>query len=54
MAAKRHEHRYYINGPIKRMAEADGYVMVRRPGCTPFILSRKEWDALEPVTLEKL
>lgn len=25
------------------MAEASGYVMVRRPGCMPYVLSRKEW-----------
>ncbi len=28
------------------MAEARGYVMVRRPGCAPFVMSVAEWNAL--------
>jgi hypothetical protein len=38
-------------GPIRLMAEADGYVMVRRPGCLPFVLSAANWLAL-PLTTE--
>lgn len=43
------ERRNYEGGPICFMAKADGYVMVRRPGCTPFILSAKEWEWLSLV-----
>lgn len=28
---------------ITYMAHAKGYVMVRRPGCTPFVISEKQW-----------
>ena len=28
------------------MARADGYVMVRRPARTPFVMSDKEWSTL--------
>lgn len=28
---------------IRFMARADGWVMVRRPGCTPFVLSEQTW-----------
>ena len=35
---------YY--GSIRKMASADGYVMVRRPGCTPFIMSEQAWLSL--------
>jgi hypothetical protein len=40
------EDRYDKHGRIRLMAEADGYVMVRRPRAYPFVLSRKEFDAL--------
>lgn len=40
------ERRDYGGGPIRLMAKAEGYVMVRRPGCLPFILSVKEWESL--------
>ncbi len=33
-------------GWIKALAIADGYVMCRRPRAMPFILRRKEWDAM--------
>lgn len=29
-----------------KMAEADGYVMVRRPGCIPYVMSKRKWEAL--------
>lgn len=28
------------------MAEAEGYVMVRKPYCMPFVVTRKFWNAL--------
>lgn len=32
------------DGPVIVMAEADGYVMVRRPGRMPFVVSRRKFD----------
>lgn len=51
VARKIREERYDRYGPIRKMAEADGYVMIRRPRATPYAISQKEWDALarEPV-----
>ncbi len=31
---------------LTEMARAQGYVMVRRPGCSPFILQAHDFDAL--------
>lgn len=33
-------------GPLRLMAKAEGYVMVRRPGCVPFVLQESDWLAL--------
>lgn len=30
----------------REMARADNWVMARRPGCIPYTISAKEWDAL--------
>lgn len=30
-------------GPLRLMAEAEGYCMVRRPGCMPFVLSSQNF-----------
>lgn len=43
--AKR-ESRYDQHGEFRLMTEASGYVMYRRPGRLPSVMSRKEWDAL--------
>jgi hypothetical protein len=32
---------YDIHGQVRVMAVADGYVMARRPGCGPFVVSIK-------------
>ena len=40
-------------GPIRLMTSAGGYVMVRRPRCAPFVLSIKEYEALECVMPEQ-
>lgn len=32
----------YVDGPIKVMAEVDGYAMVRRKGCMPFVIPSKD------------
>lgn len=34
------------HGELRLMAAAKGYVMVRRPGCMPFVMSGKEWDRM--------
>lgn len=34
---------------IRYLAHADGYVMCRRPGAVPFVLSAKIWAGLRPV-----
>ena len=33
-------------GQLKPMAFADGYVMARRPGCIPFVMTEREWQKL--------
>lgn len=35
--------------PSREMARAEGYVMVRRKGCLPYIIAAKTWDALPEV-----
>lgn len=40
------ERRYDRYGEFRWMTEAEGYVMCRRKGCGPFVLTRREWDAL--------
>lgn len=40
------ERRYDLNGELRLMAKADGYVMVRHPGAMPFVLPLKVWDRL--------
>lgn len=30
------------DGPVRVMAEADGYAMVRRKGCIPFVIRSKD------------
>lgn len=42
-AVKRGDRTIDEHGEIRVMAVADGYVMVRRPGCLPFVLSVKEF-----------
>ena len=44
-AVKRKGERRDNGGPIVLMAEADGYVMARRPGCLPFVMWAGDWDA---------
>ena len=34
-------------GPVNYMADANGYVMVRRPGSVPFVLAERKWLELE-------
>jgi hypothetical protein len=41
---KNAERRYDRYGEMRLMTEADGYVMMRRKGAMPFVVSRDEWD----------
>jgi len=45
------EKRYDAYGEIREMNRVDGYVMIRRPRCSPFVKSVKEWDGMsvEPI-----
>lgn len=47
MAKTNREVRYDRYGKFVFMAEADGYVMARRPRCMPHVYSRKKWDAMD-------
>lgn len=53
--AKR-EHRYDRHGRIRLVARAEGYVMARRPGCAPFVLTERKWDSMdrEPWSPERI
>lgn len=31
-------------GPVRFMTAAEGYVMVRRKGCMPIIITTKDWN----------
>lgn len=33
-------------GPVRVLAVAEGYVMARRPHCSPFVLREGEWSKL--------
>lgn len=46
MARRAAEQRYDHIGPVRLMAQADGYRMVRRPGAMPFVLTDAEWAGL--------
>jgi hypothetical protein len=46
------EVRYDDLGPRRVMAVAEGYVMVRRPGCAPRLMTLKEWAKASPTPLE--
>lgn len=36
------------HGPLVYMANADGYVMVRRPRAVPFVMTETGWRKLAP------
>lgn len=44
----RHYNRTHME--VRIMAKAEGYVMVRRKGASPFIITENDWLAGEPVT----
>lgn len=37
-------------GPLRILASAERYVMVRRPGAVPFVMALDKWDTLPPDT----
>ena len=46
----RYGHNYALRSPaawtkITYLANAKGYVMTRRPGCSPFVITEKQWLA---------
>jgi hypothetical protein len=43
--------RYDGLGKLKLMAKVDGYVMLRRPKCMPFVRSVGQWNAMSAVPL---
>ena len=40
------ERKYDQHGEVVFMAQADGWIMVRRPRCVPFTMTKNEWSAL--------
>ena len=46
MPRRKREVRFDPVGEIRLMAQADGYVLVRRPGCMPFVLRAAEWGKM--------
>jgi hypothetical protein len=36
---------FKTGGVVRFMVEAEGYVMVRRPGCTAFVVNAKTWES---------
>lgn len=49
---KKREERFDRRGPIRLMAIADRYCMVRRPGAKPWVLPLLDWNSLAE-TLEE-
>lgn len=47
MAVARKECRYDNHGRIVLVARGSGYVMVRRPGCLPFVKTEKQWAKMD-------
>ena len=39
--------RINTGGVVRYMTEADGYVMVRRKGCLPFVVPLEWWNSWE-------
>lgn len=42
----KHVARWHNGAESREMARANGWVMVRRPGCAPYTIGEREWDAL--------
>jgi hypothetical protein len=36
-------------GPVKFMAAVDGYAMVRRPRCIPFVVPVSDWNSWDEI-----
>jgi hypothetical protein len=50
---QKRERKYDRYGPIVKMAEADGWLLIRRPYRLPSAMSRKEWDRLSSKPLSQ-
>ena len=48
MTPRAAEWRWYHGALARFMASAEGYVMVRRKGGMPFVISKREWEQCEP------
>ena len=49
MDVKRGQHRRDTHGTYRVMVVAEGYAMVRRKGCAPFLRRVKEIEANDPL-----
>lgn len=46
MSARKVVAKWHEGAESREMARANGWVMVRRPGCIPYTMFAKEWDVL--------
>lgn len=46
MSLSMHEPRWDRGAESRYMVDAQGYVMVRRPGCAPYVMTLKDWMKL--------
>lgn len=53
MLKARNDGSSYKDGRVNYMAHADGWVMVRRPGCIPYTVTMADWLALPVFAKEK-
>lgn len=44
--------RYDLIGKLTLMTEKDGYVMIRRPGAMPMVITTKKWESLSVKQVE--
>lgn len=52
MSKRNGERRYDCYGEFRLMAEAEGYVLVRRKGAMAAMMTRKDWDNLAKTEAE--
>lgn len=48
----KHEYRQWKHGPVRLVGPKEPYVMVRRPGAAPMVITKREWDAMPIVAPE--
>ena len=44
--ASKHEYRRRRAMPLRLLAKAEGYCMVRHKGCMVFVMNEREWNSL--------